>query len=228
MSTCLRCSTVLPVGAKFCPLDGTPAVAGQSSRKCARCNQPVGIGERVNDGDFLVERPACLISWLVFRCWGNQRNDEPLSDHSFCQHCGSVVEELEVPKSVPLPSPEGAKMEYPDPSLWFMPALGRTDAEKMLATEGLGTFVVRASNNSPGAYDLCVKGHDKVYHFLINYDGGTCACARVRACVRACACTCACVRACVCVCVCVWCVCVCACVRVCMRLRLRLCIRAYV
>eukprot|EP00048_Salpingoeca_helianthica_P016280 m.231445 g.231445 ORF g.231445 m.231445 type:complete len:391 (+) comp18365_c0_seq1:31-1203(+) len=135
MSSCPKCSAVLPLGAKFCPSDGSATIIGGSGPTCKRCSQPVG------------------------------------QDHSFCQHCGSVVVDLEVPKSSPLPALEGAAMEFPDTSLWFMPAVPRVEAERMLVGESTGTFLVRSSTNSPGAYDLSVKGHDKVYHFLISYNG---------------------------------------------------------
>ena len=54
---------------------------------------------------------------------------------------------------------------------WFSPSLTREAAETLLAQQPPGTFLVRASQGKPGSFGLCIKGEDKVFHFLVNHNG---------------------------------------------------------
>lgn len=53
---------------------------------------------------------------------------------------------------------------------WFHEEVSRHAAENMLRAKGVGSFIVRASQNSPGDFSISVRHEDDVQHFKVLKD----------------------------------------------------------
>uniref|UniRef100_A0A8C8AP53 GRB2 related adaptor protein 2 n=1 Tax=Otus sunia TaxID=257818 RepID=A0A8C8AP53_9STRI len=58
----------------------------------------------------------------------------------------------------------------PDHSIWFDESISRHEAENILMSKGVGSFIVRASQNSHGDFSISVRHEDDVQHFKVMRD----------------------------------------------------------
>ncbi|XP_009866717.1 PREDICTED: GRB2-related adapter protein 2-like isoform X3 [Apaloderma vittatum] len=54
--------------------------------------------------------------------------------------------------------------------LWFDERISRHEAENILMSKGVGSFIVRASQNSHGDFSISVRHEDDVQHFKVMRD----------------------------------------------------------
>ncbi|KAF1442387.1 GRB2-related adapter protein 2, partial [Aptenodytes patagonicus] len=53
---------------------------------------------------------------------------------------------------------------------WFDERISRHEAENILMSKGVGSFIVRASQNSQGDFSISVRHEDDVQHFKVMRD----------------------------------------------------------
>lgn len=58
-------------------------------------------------------------------------------------------------------------IEFPE---WFHEGLSRHQAENLLMGKGIGFFIIRASQSSPGDFSISVRHEDDVQHFKVMRD----------------------------------------------------------
>eukprot|EP00047_Mylnosiga_fluctuans_P003259 m.228268 g.228268 ORF g.228268 m.228268 type:complete len:346 (-) comp11718_c0_seq1:83-1120(-) len=88
-------------------------------------------------------------------------------DNAFCANCGTSLKKGLRP-SMSTSSILPGELQSAE---WFHPSMSRERAEEKLASQPVGTFLIRESKSSPGAFTLNVAGRGKVFNFLINCHG---------------------------------------------------------
>ncbi|XP_074840014.1 GRB2-related adapter protein 2 [Carettochelys insculpta] len=54
--------------------------------------------------------------------------------------------------------------------VWFNEGISRHEAENLLMSKEIGSFIIRASQNSPGDFSISVRHEDDVQHFRVMRD----------------------------------------------------------
>uniref|UniRef100_A0A674IB81 GRB2 related adaptor protein 2 n=1 Tax=Terrapene triunguis TaxID=2587831 RepID=A0A674IB81_9SAUR len=60
--------------------------------------------------------------------------------------------------------------EGPAAKFWFNEGISRHEAENLLMSKEVGSFIIRASQNSPGDFSISVRHEDDVQHFRVMRD----------------------------------------------------------